>query len=324
MAAIALSSLPAEVEAGNLFCDSAGWLRCDNGAFYGVLCSNYCKQSQCDDGRASTTDSCSPQGTSPPLPRGQGCNAARGACPLICTYSSCPSGKLDLNDNPSDGCEVDIIDFALAPNPSSGTANKGESTQADIAISLSKGSGSVSLKASVPADVEALFAPESCSAPCSSKMTLKASKSAPVGVHEITIYGTSQSVTKTAKYSLTVTDITGEEAWRRCGTMVVGEPLEVKSASKSVRTTGGKAVEFEIEIDATKCRDMDVEIFLKKAPPEGWGYSFECGFCSKQGRTAVIKASELGTKKTSKLVLTVPITSSPGSYQMSVGGRKVS
>lgn len=199
------SGVPGPAQAGNIFCDSAGWLRCDNGAFYNVLCSNYCIVSQCDDSRNSTTDTCAPVPTSPPVPRGQGCNAGAGSCPNTCTYVACPANKVDANDNAADGCETDMISYTLTLDPSSGYANKGDVKASVATVVLNTGAGSASFGSSgAPAGTTVSFSPASCALPCSSNVTVTTTAATPPGAYPITVTASSGSYSRQSTYSLNV------------------------------------------------------------------------------------------------------------------------
>ena len=96
-------------------------------------------------------------------------------------------------------------DFALSPNPSSLTINRGASGTSTITITRSGGfTGSVAFSASgLPSGVTASFSPTSTTG-TSSVLTLAASTTATLGPATINVTGTGGGLTRTTTISLTV------------------------------------------------------------------------------------------------------------------------
>ncbi len=96
-------------------------------------------------------------------------------------------------------------DFALSPNPSSLTINRGASGTSAITITRTGGfTGSVSLSASgLPSGVTASFSPGSTTGG-SSTLTLTASSAATLGAATVTVTGTGGGLTRTTTINLTV------------------------------------------------------------------------------------------------------------------------
>ncbi|MBI4894673.1 MAG: hypothetical protein HY833_02980 [Candidatus Aenigmarchaeota archaeon] len=181
---------------------------------YGGCASIACHDSSsCQDGSVSTTDSCT--------------NADTASS--YCSYSSCPSGTVDKNDNVADGCEINLMtdpsncgsvgnvcpsgacvsgmcnNFNMATDPASGVANKGDVKVVNATLTQVVGSSSAAFSATgAPAGTTVSFSPASCVPSCYSNATVTTTASTSTGAHTINILATAGSLVKSSTYSLTV------------------------------------------------------------------------------------------------------------------------
>lgn len=179
---------------------------------YYITCHDY---TNCNDGTALTTNNCANADTTS----------------SYCSYSSCPANTADVNNNPSDGCEVNLLtnsnncgsvgnvcpggstcnngvcgDFGISVSPSSGLANSGDSKTVNTTLSILSGSGAATTFSAtgLPSGASASFSPTSCTPSCYSNMTLSTSSSTPSGTYPISVRGAIGANTHSATYSLTV------------------------------------------------------------------------------------------------------------------------
>jgi len=144
------------------------------------------------------------------------------------------------------GCGSTSPDFYLSANPSAVTITQGSSGMSTITVNDLNGfTGSVTLSASgLPSGVSAMFGTNPTTS--TSVLTLTASGTAALGTVNVTITGTSGSLTHTTSVSLTVnpiaSGITLTPSSLLFGTVVVGQ----SSASKTATLTNGGSVTLNI------------------------------------------------------------------------------
>lgn len=173
-----------------------------------VECGCTCSTATCQDGNPLTTNTCAGS---------------------YCSSSSCSSGTADKDNNPSNGCEVNLLtdpnncgtvnnvcssglcvsgtcsDFSLSIDPTAGSANKGDSKSINATVTQITGSPTVTFSATgLPTGASASFSPTSCAPNCYSNATITTSASTPTGSHSVSVRATTGSLVKTSTYTLTV------------------------------------------------------------------------------------------------------------------------
>ncbi|MBI5355483.1 MAG: hypothetical protein HZB68_03440 [Candidatus Aenigmarchaeota archaeon] len=347
---------------------------------YYIICHDY---SNCNDGTASTTNACANADTSS----------------SYCSYSTCPAGFADANNNPSDGCETNLCNnngvcdsyenAATCPNDCSpytatfyqtgvapgivwsvsvgGTSYNSASSKITATVTGTKGysyvtptndisgtrysctsgctgavskaspSVNASYKSQYRLDVSAIppsggsvsptagsywHDPEAgvlISASPSSNYVFDSWDGSGTGSYGGPLNSTSitmgSAITETASFS----DVT----WKQCGSLRIGEPEDAKAGATSLKTISGKQIQVDIEINATLCPPINVEVFLKKLPPSDWDYQFDCSQCIvSKGKTVTLPSNNISKTQVIHLFLNVPSHASTGSYKISVAGRK--
>jgi len=219
-------------------------------------CGCSCSTASCQDGNVNTLNTCASTCASydcysiiythPITCEGPQCTSYTG----VCSSQSCPSGKIDLNNNPADGCETSLLtsnsncgsvgnactglatcqngvcvvpfDFNVSLGTTSGIANRGDVKNSNVSVSLVTGSGSTSLSASsVPTGTVVSFSPTSCSPNCYSNMTINTSATTPLGSSIISVTGTSGALVRSNTYNLTVLPSSGIAT---CGNLACDYP----------------------------------------------------------------------------------------------------
>lgn len=99
-----------------------------------------------------------------------------------------------------------VFDFGVSILPASAIILQGGNAVAAINLSLISGTPSdVTFTAiGLPLNTEVSFNPDSCSAPCSSVMSIATSDDTQVGSYLVTILGISEGISKTTEFSLSV------------------------------------------------------------------------------------------------------------------------
>jgi len=229
-------------------------------------CGCVCGTGSCQDGNPHTLNSCTStcssiscsqwRYTRPPTCIGeQRCSAYTSTC----SSTSCPANTADVNNNPADGCEVNLLtnpsncgsvgnvcasgtcnsgtcnDFNVSLDPTKGLANRGDVKNSNVSLSVVAGTSSVSLSASgVPAGTAVSFSPTSCSPNCYSNMTVNTSATTPLGSSIISVTGTSGSLVRSKTYNLTVLPSSGIAS---CGNLVCNYPETQVSCASDCNTT---------------------------------------------------------------------------------------
>lgn len=182
-----------------------------------VVCStaNYCRNS-CAwyTGRRCSDGSCD-QGYG-----GGSCNpytCSAGSCTAICSEScgatcdsdaDCPAGSTCQPDCTCSGVPPPF-DFSISVDPDSGSAIQGDSTSpSTVTATLTSGTSqavSFYVGSGLPSGASDSFNPSGCNPTCSSFMTISTSATTPVGTYQLTVCGTTGTITRCySYYELTV------------------------------------------------------------------------------------------------------------------------
>jgi pseudomonalisin len=131
--------------------------------------------------------------------------AASGAAYNLATGLGSVDASLLVNEWPGSGTGTTPPGFTLKPSAAGQSLLQGQSTTFTVAISATGGfSGAVALSPKTPAGVTLSCNPASVKAGASTTATLTVASSAPVGTSNITITGSSGSITATTTIALTV------------------------------------------------------------------------------------------------------------------------
>lgn len=300
-----------------------------------VACNN---DKGCDDGKASTHDKC--------LNPGQkaSCSSQTQA---QCSYTSCPVGVQDANDDPSDGCESSIFDFSVSVSPASKKILAGDPAEATVKATRTDVGGlptavSLSPSGTSPEGVYAVeFAPPSCtpSPECTSKASFKTSQEfGTTGTYPITITGSGGGKLRSATYSLEVVGCNNDkkcedpEREDRCAFDCALDVCAKASAtsyvatSSQISTSRGGRITLNATADVTDCGPRDIVLFVKRGIPADWDYSFDCSACpscscpAMTGRTLAIN-NAIGNRSV-KLIINVPQTAAAGKYTIVISLKK--
>ena len=209
------------IRADGTGCGGGRELRC-SGPWKAKRCYWYNKPhwGVCQSGTCVTPISCNNDGI---------CNGQENSnwCPAECSASCSNNGVCEANEaltcsDCAGVCDKDGVceagegggvcpsdcpfEFSTSIDPSEGIANKGDTKDINVTITLTSGTPeSVDLSASsLPSGTTASFTPVSCTPECYSNGTLTTTASTPEGVHSISIDGTNDGNTESATYDLTV------------------------------------------------------------------------------------------------------------------------
>lgn len=312
-----------------------------------VKCSSY-GDGACDDGSSGTFDWCQNPG------RKATCNDATQAA---CTYTSCPPYTHDANDNPSDGCEAQLFDYSVAFNQTYAKILAGDPITPLLTITRTDVGGQPAIVTVTPTvspggisedsvivellDPATKTAKDSCKPEdsCSLLANLKTSfKFAKPNTTTYTIdviaKGSDKNHSAVKPFKL---DVVGCNFDKKCASPEREErcPYDcslsacAKTSAVAVNTTlsgtiagRGSRAEFDVSIDVTDCGKRDVEIYLKKLPPEDWTFRFDCNSspsCTVTGKTIMLR-DIVGARKV-KLTLEIPKSASAGKYSVQIGAK---
>jgi hypothetical protein len=140
-------------------------------------------------------------------------NASSVAAPGAITYSTPGvfTASLTVTDNDGRGSQaatrsVTVSDFSLSATPSSRTVIPGAGTAYTATIAgVNQFAGTVAMSVSgLPAGATATFAPDHVAGSGSTTLSVATSASTPIGTYQLTIRGTSGTLTRTATVTLVV------------------------------------------------------------------------------------------------------------------------
>ncbi|MFI0412246.1 M28 family peptidase [Actinomadura sp. 3N508] len=154
-------------------------------------------------------------------------------------------------------------DFSVSVDPSNGTVQAGNSTQATVRTALTQGTAQqVALSATVsPGGVTATINPGEVKAGGTATLSLATTSSTPEGSYTVTVTGRG-SVTRTATYTLTVTKPSGGD---RTFTSETDYPIRDYTWTSSpiqVAIEGQAAPTVSLSIDATHTCSEDLGVWL--------------------------------------------------------------
>lgn len=312
-----------------------------------VKCSSYGDKA-CDDGNSGTYDWCQNPG------KKATCNDQTQAS---CAYTGCPPYTHDANDNPSDGCEAQLFDYTATFNQTYAKILAGDPITPLLTIARTDVGGQPAVVTITPTvspggisedsvivellDPITKAAKDNCKPENSCSLLANLKTSFTFAKPNTTTYkidvvakGSDKSHGATTPFTL---DVVGCNNNNKCESPErdVRCPYDcalsacAKTSAVTINTTfsgtvtgRGSKAEFDVIIDVTDCGKRDVELYLKKLPPEDWVFKFDCGSapsCTISGKTVKLKDVE-GTRKV-KLTLEIPKSASAGKYSVQIGAK---
>lgn len=198
----------------------------------------------------------------------------------ITTTGSTPTGNSTITVTGTSGATSRTSTFVLTVNAvpfdfnvttgAGKSVTQGSSVTQTVSTSVVAGAGTVTfgVSSALPTGVTASFLPASCTAPCSSTMTISTTGSTPVGTSNVVVTGTSGATTKSAPaFTLTVNLLTYARTIQldpegRSNKALSNVSVEVYNPSKSLiktytvttNSTGQGSITFDIPLQVVYLR----------------------------------------------------------------------